>query len=194
MPSLEKDGRTLLPDDLAGEGDVVLVLYPHIGEYLGLVPVGRDELAYRKKFLLERTDIGLVVQVVAYGGDHDGVYDQRDVVVLEGIRDDTYYLGVVKHAGLYCLYVAVGQHGVELCLHDVCRHGEYVADLTGVLCGYSGDDGGGVDADGGHGLDIRLDACSSDRIRTRHRKSGSHVSFPMPFKYIIIERGVCFFF
>ena len=93
MPSLEEHGGAFLADDLACVGGIVLVLDPHAGEDLGLVPVGGNELGDGEEPLFHRFDERTVMQAGADRGDHDGVHYERHIVVLEGIGHRVHDLG-----------------------------------------------------------------------------------------------------
>ena len=174
MASFEQYGGSLFADKFAGQRDVVLILDLHTGEDLRLEPVGGNQFADWKEFLLQCSDEVIVAEGASGSGHHDRIHNERDVMVLEDVRYGLDYLCAVQHTGFDCLYVAVFQHRFELGLYEIHRHWEDAVDTLCVLGGDGCDHGSGVYSDDRHGFDIYLDTCTADGVRASHCKSCSH--------------------
>jgi len=101
----------------------------------------------------------------ALGNHHRVNHQVADSVSLDLIRDRLDDLGAGEHPSLGRLDAEVLHDGVDLGPDHRHRELQDVGDRQRVLGGDGGDRGGAVDSEGREGLEVRLDARATARVR-----------------------------
>ena len=139
----------------------------HIRKVLRLRDVGRQDLRVRQDAFDQRTDRRRFHQRVAVLGEHDRVdYDVLRLVLPELARDRLHARGRGQHADLDCIRHDILKHRVDLLLDHLRADVLDVDHARGILRYDRHDHAHAEHAQGGHRLQIRLDARAAAAIRT----------------------------
>lgn len=153
-------------DLLDGGADIVPGGGGEAGEEGGFGEVGGDDEGAGDELSKHGFDGGVIGQACAIGGDEDGIDDEAlDAVALKRIGDGPDRVGVGQGASDYDVGLHDGEGDIELLGDEGGFEGN-----RGAIAGEGGDDGGAVDAEGGEGLEVRLNAIDGGGVRGGDRE------------------------
>ena len=134
--------------------------------------VGRNHLCVSEQAFLHACNQRFVGEVAATGGLDHRIGNQRDVrVVGEKIHQYIHHIGVAEGSGFDGMNGGVPGQAFQLLADDVRIRCGGVVDVPGVLHGQAGQHRQRVTAQGGHCLDISLDAGAAGGIQARNNQN-----------------------
>jgi hypothetical protein len=131
------------------------------GQALGLREVRRHDRGQRKEPADEGLGRVVLQQLGARAGDQDRIDDERNRMTLEEVRDRLDDRAREEHAGLRSVDADVGEDGVQLRADERGRQLVHGGHGGRVLSGQRHEGARAVDACGGEGLHVGLDAGSA---------------------------------
>jgi len=181
MPALDEHGlRPEAVEALRRRPHLLHGVHREAREFARLEEVRRHQRRPGEQPGPERVPEVLRLQRGADGGDHHRVDDEGEVLGIETLRDGPDDLAGVEHPRLRRAHVEVLEDRVELAADSGGGQRVDAADAARVLCGGAGEDGAAVDADGGEGLQVGLDAGAAAGVAAGDREDAGDAGHREP--------------